>query len=407
MRNKVFSSFVLAGALLSSANAVDFKPFGHIGATFNKGFSNGNQAFDYSNGEYKNADYSGLTAQLGLDVGFGNLHIGAAGWGGYGFYGSPKNYEDGYTYAEARYTKKYGDLSDLYVKYDGEIQLAVGRFDTEFLQSDWIAGHTQGVAAKWDSKYFGIWVTWVNDYATYGYQPNRFGSEINSFDRYSSSFSHFNIGKNDLLAGGINVDLGFLKIDPFVHYWLGGYGYYNNDETNTNTHSMIQAGTKVALEFGDDASIKSITSGRILWQNILGVNNDDTFLFWADEEVRFKDMVKVGAGWYSVGKKNGIYTINDRSRFYGVTYLTPGTYSYFGQDASSWYVFAGFESEVINFDLLYANGDYNEFSAIVSWNVFKAKNNLALQIGGGYVSNGFQSKTAQQNNAVVFAKLSF
>lgn len=405
MRNKIFGSLVLAGAFLGSINAADWTPFGHIGATFNKGFSNGNKAFDYSNGEYKNADYAGLTAQLGLDVGFGNLHIGAAGWGGYGFYGSPKNYADGYNYAEARYTKKYADLSDLYVRYDGEIQLAVGRFDTEFLNSDWIAGHTQGVAAKWDSKYFGIWATWVNDYATYGYKPNRFGSELNSFDRYSSSFNHFDIGNRDLFAGGINIDLDFLKIDPFVHYWLGGYGYYN-DEVNTASHSMIQAGTKIALDFGNDAGIRSITSGRILWQNIIGVNSDDTFLFWADEEVRFKNLVKVGAGWYSVGKHNGIYAINDRSRFYGTTYLTPTSTNYFGQGVSSWYVFAGIEHEIINFDLLYANGNYNEFSAIVSWNVFKAKD-LGLQIGGGYVGNGFQSKAVQQNNAVVFAKLSF
>lgn len=401
MKSKVIRSIVLAGTFLSGAGAADFDVFGHVGGFFNKGFGDGNKMYDAKDGKTKNADYAGITAQLGLDIGFGNLHIGAAGWGAFPVYGTPKDAFDGRNYAQYMYTTNYADLSDLYVKYDGEIELAVGRFDNEFLKSDWIVGHTQGVAAKWDTKYFGAWATWVNDYSTFGYQPNRFGSELSQFRRYSSSFNNFDIGQRDLFAGGINIDLGFLKIDPFIHYWLGGNYYAGN-------HSMVQAGTKVALELGSDNGIKSISSARFLWQNILDVNKDDTILFWIDEELRFKDMIKVGAGWYTVGKNNGIYAINDRSRFYGWRYLT-GNFSnyYFGTNESSWYAFAGLETKVINFDLLYANGDYNEFSAIVSWNVFQMKDDLGLQIGGGYISNGFQSKQKQQNNAVIFAKISF
>ncbi|PAF52076.1 hypothetical protein [Helicobacter sp. 13S00477-4] len=402
MKTKIFGSVVLMGAFLSSMNAADFTPFGHIGGFYDKGFGDGNKMLDEKDDKTKTSQYGGITAQVGLDVGFGNVHIGAAGWGAFPVYGIPKNIGNGDNYAQNMYSTDYADLSDLYVKYDGQMQLAVGRFDNSFLDSDWIIGHTQGVAAKWDTKYFGAWATWVNDASTFGYQPNRFGSELSAFNRYSSSFNHFDIGKRDLFAGGINIDLGFLKIDPFVHYFMGGVGYA--DERN---HSMIQAGTKLALEFGNDNGVKSITTGRFLWQNLFDVDKDDTFLLWVDEEVRFNNIVKAGAGWYTVGKNNGISSINDKARFYGWRYLT-GDYSnyYFGRNESSWYVFAGLETNIINFDLLYANGDYNEFSAIVSWNVFETKY-LGLQIGGGYVSNGFQKKEISQNNAVAFAKITF
>lgn len=414
MKKKLFGSLALAGTLFTGANATDIDVFGHIGGFFNQGLGEGNKVYDFKDDSNKKAGYAGITGQLGIDVGFGNLHIGASGWGAFPVYGSPSksagydgvNTDKNYGFRE--YNADYGDLSDLYVKYDGNIQLALGRFDNSFLNSDWLTAHTQGVAAKWDAKNFGVWATWINDYSTFGYQPNRFGSELSSFRQYKSSFNHFGFG-NDLFAGGVNIDLDWLKIDPFVHYWIGGFGYNYDSNGNVNgSNPMIQAGTKVALEFGNDMSVKSITTGRFLWQNILNANNDDTYLIWGDEELRFKNIVKVGAGWFGVGKNNGIFAMNDNTRFYGWRYLTGNNSNYyFGRAESSWYAFAGIDTDIINFDVLYANGDYNEFSAIVSWNVFKTKNDLALQIGGGYVSNGFQSKERQQNNVVAFAKFSF
>lgn len=406
MQKKILGSFIMASCFLGSVNAADFVMFGHIGGFFDKGFGKGNEVIDAKDDKSKTADYTGLSAQLGIDVGFGNLHIGAAGWGVLPIWGSPTKFlNTNHSYAEHRYTTKYADLSDLYVKYDGEIQLAIGRFDNVFLGSDWIIGHTQGVGVKWDTRYFGAWATWVNDFSTFGYQSNRFGSELSSFNRYSSSFNNFGVGDNDLFAGGVNIDLGMLKIDPFVHYWLGGY-FKGSD------HSMLQAGTKVALELGNDKGIKSITSLRFIWQNIFGVNNDDTTLLWVDEELRFNDMFKIGGGWYSVGKYNGIFTINDNARFYGRAYLTGAARpSYFFSNENSWYVFTGLELEKFKIDVLYAGGDYKEFSAIASWNVFDVKgrgsSGYGLQIGGGYVNNGFVGNVDQQNNVVVFAKLFF
>ncbi|PAF46809.1 hypothetical protein BKH46_06225 [Helicobacter sp. 12S02634-8] len=407
MKSRIAPSIILAGAFLSSVSAADFDFFGHLGGFYSKGLGVANGMHDYKDDKTKKADYAGVSAQIGVDAGFGDLHIGIAGWGAFPVYGSPQKIDSpsGDNYAQRMYTTDYADLSDLYIKYDSDIQIAVGRFDNDFLGSDWIVGHTQGVGAKWDTKYFGAWATWVNDATTFGYQPNRFGSELSRFNRYHSSFNRFNVGDRDLFAGGIDIDLDFLKINPFVHYWLGGD--YGLDGVYVGNHPMLQAGSKFALEFGNDRAIKSITSLRFLWQNIIDVNKDDTTLLWLEEELRFKNMIKVGAGWYSVGGNNGLYTLNDRSRFYGWRYLS-GAYDhyYFGRAQSSWYAFAGLESEEFNFDLLYADGDYKEFSAIIAWNIFQ-KDDLGFQIGGGYVSNGFQSKAYQQNNAVVFAKLSF
>lgn len=409
MQKKILGSFVIAGFLLSGINAADFNVFGHIGGFYDKGFGKANEVIDAKDGKSKTADYVGLTAQLGLDIGFGDFHIGAAGWGAFPIWGSPTKFLGQSNYAEHMYTTKYADISDLYIKYDGKVELAIGRFDSEFLESDWIVGHIQGVALKKNRNHFSPWAAWVNDFSAFGYQPNRLGSELSSFRRYSSSFNNFDIGE-DLIAGGVNIDFGRLKIDPFVHYYLGGHSY----GSKSGSHSMIQAGTKVALELGSDNGIKSITSFRFMWQNIFKADNDDTTLFWIDEELRFNDMFKIGGGWYIVGKNNGIFTLNDHTRFYASRYLTGDRKnSYFFGDETSWYAFTGLEmAKSVNIDVLYADGDYKEFSAIVSWNIFDTKGNrggngYGLQIGGGYVSNGFQGKKYQQNNAVVFAKVFF
>ena len=61
--------------------------------------------------------------------------------------------------------------------------------------------------------------------------------------------------------------------------------------------------------------------------------------------------------------------------------------------------------------MLYAGGDYSEFSAVASVRVFDLglgfmREGLALDVGGGYVNNGFGGNL-QYHNAIAFAKLVF
>ena len=62
--------------------------------------------------------------------------------------------------------------------------------------------------------------------------------------------------------------------------------------------------------------------------------------------------------------------------------------------------------------MLYAGGDYKEFSAVVSVRVLDYKlgimcEGLGIDIGAGYVSNGFDSGVFKRHNAIAFAKLVF
>lgn len=135
-------------------------------------------------------------------------------------------------------------------------------------------------------------------------------------------------------------------------------------------------------------------------------------LFWLDQEFLFGGVFKIGAGAYTT-TKNGIYTPNNVTRFYTGTYLTPGysNINYFLGKVSSWYVFTGIKSQWVDLDVVYADGDHKEFTAILSVTIFDQKvkgslNGISLKVGGGYVSNGFNS-AYRRNNVVGFAKLTF
>ena len=403
MKKGILSSVVLAGLGISGAQAMDFNFFGHVGGFYDQGFGAGNKTGIYNDGfaSDKKVGYAGVTGHLGIDLGFNALHIGVGAYSGVPIWGTDiTNYG---SYANAEYSKKYVDLSDLYLKYDaGDMTIAVGRFNNEFLGSDWITSYTQGVAAKWKVRNFGIWATWINDSTTYGYQPGRIASELSSWKRFPSSFDSFGIG-NETFAGGMNFDFGFLKIDPFVHYYL-----------HSKTNDTIQAGAKLALVFGENGPVQSTTAFRYLWQNTFSVDNDSTMLFWGDEELLFGGFFKLGGGYYATTGGNGISTLNNVTRFYG-SFFTPNYYgqqlNYFTANKNVWYVFTGVKSQWFDLDVLYADGNYSEFSAVASVTLFDTQvkgslNGIALKLGGGYVSNGF-NKAHQLHNVVAFAKLSF
>lgn len=135
-------------------------------------------------------------------------------------------------------------------------------------------------------------------------------------------------------------------------------------------------------------------------------------MWQVDEEFLFYNVFKLGGGYLSIGNIGlGTTTIVDRTRFYG-QYLYPylgynGTglsnRSYLNAGVNTWYVFTGFKVyDSLDFDILYAGGDYKEFSAIINYNVLNS-GNLKWSIGGGYVSNGF----GNANSALAFTKLKF
>lgn len=384
MKSKLLVSAILASAVATSASAVNVELFGHLGAVYNQEFG------DYTHLNKDGVNYGGFTGHLGIDIGSSGVGFGVGGWGGSQIWAT-NDYAKHNVYGD-----KYIDLSDLYFRYNGTFDFYVGRFSNSFMKSDWLNSYAQGVSFSYNLGKSNIWVSWINDHTTYGVLPGRIASELTAYHRFPSSFNSFDIGKRDIIAGGANLDFGIFQVDPFVHYFLDSYAQSN----------VLQAGTRAALVLGG-SGVKSITSGKFMWQNGW---NGNTFFVQLEEELRFQDMFKLGGGWYMVGDNAGIKTISDNTRFYG-RYMMPSHTGYFGAGSSTWYAFGGVEHERVKLDVLYAGGDYSEFSAVASVRVFDLglsfmREGLALDVGGGYVNNGFGGNL-QYHNAIAFAKLVF
>lgn len=378
MKSKLLVSAILASAVATSSSAMNVELFGHLGVLYNQKLGD-------------NPDnYGGLTGHLGVDIGSSNVGFGVGVWGGSQIWATNN-------YAKSVYGNKHIDLSDLYFRYNGTFDFYVGRFSNSFVKSDWLSSYMQGVSFSYNlGSKSNIWASWINDHTTFGILPGRIASELTAYYRFPSSFNNFDIGKRDIMAGGANLDFGIFQIDPFVHYFLDSYAQSN----------VLQAGTRAALVLGG-RGVESITSGKFMWQNGW---NGNTFFVQLEEELRFQDIFKLGAGWYMVGNNAGIKTIWDNTRFYG-RYMVPSSTGYFSAGSSSWYAFGGVEHERVKLDILYANGDYSEFSAVASVRVFDMKlafmrEGLGIDVGGGYVSNGF-GNSIQFHNALAFAKLVF
>lgn len=408
MAKKIIRSFVLAGLMVSVSQAVEITPFGKVGVMGNFGFGSGNTI---SNQSF--SGYVGVVGQAGVDFNFSGLKLGVGVMAGYapltigtsGSFTSNEFVGNGQLFA-----KPWVDVSDLYVQYQGSgLDLALGRYNASKIltTADWVGGHNQGFALAYQSQYFGIWGTWINDYLRDGYNASanlkngsdgRYGMDISGFGKYPSSWNNFNIN-NELFALGMDFKFGEnVSFSPYAQYWL-----------KTGNNDVLQAGGRLILSF-DLGIVKTTTTGRALWSHTF--NNGANGIMWqVDEELLFADMVKLGGGYMSIGNI-GLQgtTLVDRTRFYG-QYLYPYGYngtglsnrSYLVGGVDTWYVFTGIKlGDTLDFDVLYAGGDYKEFSAIVNYNIINS-GNLVWSLGGGFVSNGF----GNANSGLAFTKLKF
>ncbi len=400
MTKKIVSSVILASILVSGAKAVEVTPFGKVGAIGN---------FNFGNGDTRG--YVGLVGHVGVDFNFSGFKLGVGIMAGYAPFtiGAGGNFtNNAFVGNNALFARPWIDASDLYVGYNGSgLDFMLGRYNASKIlaTADWIGGYNQGLALAYQSQYFGIWGTWVNDWLKNGYNASsslkgdgRYGMDLSGFGGYASSWNNFNIN-NELLALGLDFKFGEnFSFSPYAQYWL-----------RSGNHSVLQAGGRAILDF-NLGFVKTITTARALWSHYF--NNGANGIMWQiDEELIFADMVKLGAGYLSIGDigLNGT-TLVDRTRFYG-QYLNPFGYngiglanrSYLNAGINTWYVFTGFKlGESLDFDVLYAGGNYKEFSAIINYNIIN-NGNLVWSVGGGYVNNGF----GNSNAGIAFTKLKF
>lgn len=410
MAKKVMGSFVLAGLLASGVQAVEITPFGKLGVMGNFGFGDGNTWHNESL-----TGYVGVVGHAGVDFNFNGLKLGIGAMAGY----APLTIGAGGSFTDNAFVGGNGklfarpwvDVSDLYIQYQGAgLDLALGRYNASKIltTADWVGGYNQGVALAYQSQYFGIWGTWINDWLRNGYNAGanlssgaegRYGMDIAGFGKYPSSWDNFGFN-NELFSLGMDFKIGEnISLSPYAQYW-----------SRTGNNDVLQAGGRLILGF-DLGAVKTTTTARALWSHAFS-NGLNGFMWQVDEELLFVDMIKLGGGYMSIGDF-GLQgtTLVDRTRFYG-QYLYPyGGYSgtglsnrsYLNAGVDTWYVFTGLKlGDALDFDVLYAGGDYKEFSAIINYNILNS-GNLVWSVGGGFVSNGF----GNANSGLAFTKLKF
>lgn len=400
---KVYLSLAVASAVAMSANAMEVNAFGHLGAFYHQGIS----GLPVVGGKDTQQAYGNISARVGLDLGLGkNFSIGLGGWGAYPFYSVNVDGVD----TGKRAVPHNGDVSDAYVRYDGgRLSFALGRFDMgqfflgqdgkNYTGVDWIYGNVQGGAINIDGGAIGLWGYWRNSQLGAGQAYGRMGYELSSFDTYQAQKG----GTGELFSGGVDIRFGEkFKLSPFAQYLTSAA---HNDKRD-----ILNAGLKAQLDLGG-GSLESRTILRVLFgmdHLVQSGKSSSNLLLWIDEELRYKEIFKFGAGYmHTTDKASTIINYGDRSRFYGYRggFSGAGVGNHPPLYGSTYYVFGGLDSNRVGLDLLWAGGDYSEASAVGSLKVWESGEKMNLKLGAGYVGTQFASKW--QHSALAFLKFGF
>ena len=421
---KLSVSLTLAAVLSASAGAAEVNPFGFIGGYYSQGFSNMPTQTSATNSKEVGEAYASVAAHLGIDVGLtSNISFGLGFWGGLPLY---ETYYSSLTPVGDRFYPQNWDVSDAYLKFDNKSTSIIGgRFDVgrfyhgedgkDYTGMDWLWGNIQGAAFNMKSKNIGFWALWMNSKLGVNGNYNRMAYDMASFGTFSA-FKHNHVG--EVFMGGIDFDYDVFKFSPYVMYDT------NYQHSNVaGTRSVLSAGAKAVLDI-KGGSVESITTLRALWQQYEVAGRDiSPLLLWVDEELVFNEIFKVGAGYIKTNDYGVLLYGNDKSRFYG--YRSSGTSSggiygapnplYYGGNSGTYYVFAGIKPDSrLELDLLFAGGDYSEFSAVGQFRLLGQEDKANLKVGAGFVStrgynwdaNNSIDFEKRRNNLIAFLRLS-
>ncbi|PAF45245.1 hypothetical protein BJI48_00450 [Helicobacter sp. 11S02596-1] len=384
-------SFSLLGIHFAKALEVTVDPFGYLGVLYNQGI----QSAPHS--------YIGLNARAGANFMLDNnwsLGLGAIGaW-------SVFSYRD----SNAPYANS-GDISDAYVRYDTEkLKFALGRYNTNFLEFDWIAGNVQGASIKIHDRkmnYWGIFMDSMlyNGYQTSGQQGNRIATDLNALVAYNPGAKTGIVG-GEVIAGGVDYTYKGFRISPFVLI---------DTQLPTRTKGvLVQVGAKAgyATNIGKEFKSTTLLRGMFQYGDTDGLAGDDIAgLIWIDQTFQHK-IFNFGAGFYAVpgaDKKGSLWTFADRTKFYGRGINSPGVPAvYFANATITGYFFGGLETNKVRVDAMVAFGNYQEYSVMADYKLWHYRN-MRFNAGGGYVYS-HSSKVANgigDSSLLFFGKFSY
>lgn len=397
MVKKTLTSLAVCGALtLANGVEIEVSPFGYLTGMYH---SQNDFTFHVRSGADFNVNNSGFSFGLGA-IGAWNIPL------------SPNTP-----------SSSAGDISDAYIQYKRSVKTndnktketlhaSVGRFNSDYLRSDWIAGNIQGIAARYSvSNRFDIYATYLNSYLNTGYKKGqigtKYGTSIAALTPFSPTTKDNFVGGEVLMAG--------LSFTEQSKYLIDVFGLINTSLperfstlTDRGSSLLAQGGITMGFTLIPHENFKARTTLRGLVQygntdrrdvaNRAG--QDLSFLLWADEKVTIFNDFYVGAGAHYVGGREGmggIWSITDATYYYGNTmglasttmgYIAP----YFLNNTISAYIYGGIEYQRFKLHALASFIDYTEFSLMAQYR-FWEQNAMSLEVGGGFVHYSFDNYT--------------
>ncbi|PAF52075.1 hypothetical protein [Helicobacter sp. 13S00477-4] len=383
-------SFVVSGTNFANALEVTVDPFGYLGVLYNQGI----QSSPHS--------YIGLNARAGANFLLdNNWSLGLGAIGAWSVFSNKQ--------ANAPY-KSSGDISDAYVKYNTEnLKLAFGRYNTDFVEFDWLAGNIQGISVKINDRgmnYWGIYMDSIlyNGYQYSGQQGKRIATDLNALAAYNPTAKKSYVG-GEVIAGGVDYTYKDFRISPFV--------LIDTQLPTITKGALVQVGAKAgyATDFSGFHST-TLLRGMFQYGDTDGLAGDDLAgLIWIEEALKHK-IFNFGAGFYAVlgaDGKGSLWTFSDRSKFYGRGINSPGVPApYFANSTVTGYLFGGLDTNRVRVDAMVAFGVYQEYSLMADYKIWQHRN-MKFNAGGGYVYS-YSSKVLNDignSSLVFFGKFSY
>ncbi len=383
-------------------------PFGYLGLIYNQGT------------EHNAHSYVGFDARVGTNFSLNNgWAFGIGAIGAWNVYSHNKKFQPivsignvlGSVENNMRPYLSMGDISDAYIKFDTQrLKFAIGRFDTNFVDFDWIQGNIQGGSLFIHRNDWRFWGIFMDSMLYNGYQGNdlqgpRIATGINALASYDPVSKKKYVG-GEVVALGMGYENKGFNVAPFfltdTKLPLGARG------------ALFQAGIKMQYEASMPKHFKSYTIVHGIYQygDTDGIKGQDqSGLFWVDQTFMYK-IFNFGAGFYivpSMSQKGFFWSFNDKSKFYGRGINSVGVPAiYFANNTITGYIFGGMSTNKVRVDAMLAYGVYQEYSLMTNYKIWQYKQ-MILDAGIGYVYS-YSSKVMNSignSSFVLFTKFSY
>lgn len=374
-------------ALMSGDWDFEIKPFGELGGLYNQGVGSSHS-------------YGNLMAHVGANFKLDNgWSFGLGAIGGWNVFSKTKT-----NYGDMNYSGigDNGDISEVYAHYkNSRLEFALGRFDTSFVDFEYLSGNIQGASAQISAGDFSYWGVFMDSLLLRGVHKNTtstlYGTNI--IGSYYPTSKENILGKwGEVLAVGMNYSANQLKASVFtlldtqvpanvlpdrkgILFQIGGDVQY---QFNINDEWKATSAFRGIFQLGNTAMI----SGKFI-----GAKDSIAGLVWLDQAFSYR-IFDFGAGVYSViGSQNngGIYTFSDPSRFYGKVVNNPMEFAspYFASNNITGYVFGSIDLSKnknlpLKIDGMLAFGTYTEYSIVADYKVWSS-GIMQFNAGLGYV----------------------